>query len=166
MDDEKLLEKYKVIWNKIEDIKNINVNALPVYDDRYIKTKIGSFVGKVYTNFRGLNPPQDDIKIQSFIVVSTDSLLACDNKYYLQVYLNNCAYKSVNKQMKDYPDKKFKRLDNINVDYDRIDISKGIYLAKSSICKEFMICHYWFFNHGFKFQYLYAMVVMFDNVLM
>ena len=38
-DDEKLLEKYKVIWTKIEDLKNIKLNASPVYDDRYIKTK-------------------------------------------------------------------------------------------------------------------------------
>ena len=38
--DEKLLEKYKAIWNKIDDLKNIKLNTLPVYDDRYIKTKI------------------------------------------------------------------------------------------------------------------------------
>ena len=36
----------------------------------------------------------------------------------------------------------------------RIDISKGIYLTKSSTkSRECMICHYWFFNYGFKFQY-------------
>ena len=38
--DEKLLEKYKAIWTKIEDLKNVELNALPVYGDRYIKTKI------------------------------------------------------------------------------------------------------------------------------
>ena len=36
----------------------------------------------------------------------------------------------------------------------RIDISKGIYPTKSSIkSRECMICHYWFFNHGFNCQY-------------
>ena len=39
IDDEKLLEKYQAIWTKIEDLKNIELNALPVYNDRYIKTK-------------------------------------------------------------------------------------------------------------------------------
>ena len=39
VDDEKLLEKYKVIWTKIEHLKNIELNALPVYDDKYVKTK-------------------------------------------------------------------------------------------------------------------------------
>ena len=51
IDDEKLLEKYKAIWINIEDIKSIKSNALPVYDDRYIKTKIRTFGDKVYTIF-------------------------------------------------------------------------------------------------------------------
>ena len=34
IDDEKLLEKYKTIWTKIQDLKNIELNALTVYDDR------------------------------------------------------------------------------------------------------------------------------------
>ena len=36
--------------------------------------------------------------------------------------------------------------------YERIDLSKEIEVAKSNDCKECLICHYWFFNHGFKFQ--------------
>ena len=37
--DEKLLEKYKTIGTKIEELKNIEFNALPFYDDRYIYKK-------------------------------------------------------------------------------------------------------------------------------
>ena len=36
--------------------------------------------------------------------------------------------------------------------YVRIDASKGIDPANSNNRKECMIYHYWFFNHGFKFQ--------------
>ena len=36
--------------------------------------------------------------------------------------------------------------------YDRIDINEGIDLAESNNSKEYTICHYWFFNHGFNFQ--------------
>ena len=32
-------------------------------------------------------------------------------------------------------------------------MSKGIDLARSNKRKECMICHYCFFNHGFKFQH-------------
>ena len=31
IDNEKLMEKYKAIWIKVEDLKNIELNALPVY---------------------------------------------------------------------------------------------------------------------------------------
>ena len=36
--------------------------------------------------------------------------------------------------------------------YDRIDISEGSDPTKINRSKECTICHYWFFNHGFKFQ--------------
>ena len=104
IDDEKLLEKYKAVLTKIEDLKSIELNALPVYDDRSIKTKIKTYSDKVCTNFRGLNVPEDDIGCESFTVTSIDSLLIYKNKYYLQVYLDNCAYNIANKQMTDYLD--------------------------------------------------------------
>ena len=47
IDDEKLMEKFKAIWTKIEDFKNIKLNTLPVYDDRYIKTKTRTYGDKV-----------------------------------------------------------------------------------------------------------------------
>ena len=65
------------------------MNALPVYDDRHIKTKMRAHGDKVYTNFRGLNVSEDDIECGSFTVISNDYLLIYENKYYLQVYLDN-----------------------------------------------------------------------------
>ena len=32
IDDQKLLEKYKANWSKIEDLENIELIALPIYD--------------------------------------------------------------------------------------------------------------------------------------
>ena len=104
INDEKLLERYKAIWTKIEDLKKIELNALPVYDDRYIETKIRIYGDKAYTNFRGLNVAEEDIEWESFAAIFFYSFLVYDNKYYLQVYLDNCAYKIVNKQMTDYFD--------------------------------------------------------------
>ena len=51
INDEKLLEKYKNIWTKIEDSKNIELNTLTVYDDRQRNAKIRIYRDKVYTNF-------------------------------------------------------------------------------------------------------------------
>ena len=38
-DDEKLLEKYEAIWTKIKDLKNIKINVLPAYNDKYINIR-------------------------------------------------------------------------------------------------------------------------------
>ena len=57
-----------------------------------------------YTNFGGLNVSEDDIECESFTVISINSLLVSENKYYLQLYFDNCAYKITNKQMADYLD--------------------------------------------------------------
>ena len=77
---------------------------LPVYDDRYIKSKIRPYGDKVCTNFCGLNVPKDGVECESFKINSIDSLLVYKNKYYLQVYLDNCSYKVIDKQMTDYLD--------------------------------------------------------------
>ena len=37
--DDKLLKKHKTTWNKIEDLQKIELDTLPVYEDRYIKPK-------------------------------------------------------------------------------------------------------------------------------
>ena len=132
IDDEKLLEKFKAIQTKIEDLRNIGLNALPGYNDRYMKSKIRTYGDKIYTNVRGLNVTEDDIEWESFTIISINSLLSYDKKYYIQAYLDNCVYKIVNKQMTDYLD------ENLFEDqilkmlyYDRIDISEGIDPAKS-----------------------------------
>ena len=102
IDDDKLLNKHKTIWTKIEDLQNID--ALPTYDDRYVKTKIWTNGDKFYTNFCGLSVPEDGVECKCFAVICIDSLLVYGNKYYLQVYSNNFAYKTVSKQMVDFLD--------------------------------------------------------------
>ena len=51
--------------------------------------------------------PEDGVECQSFTTISIDSSLVYENKYYLLVYLDNCAYKIVEKQMLDYLDDHF-----------------------------------------------------------
>ena len=51
IDNEKLLDKYKAILKKIENLKNIKLNTLPVYDDRCIKTKLRTYCDKFFFKF-------------------------------------------------------------------------------------------------------------------
>ena len=52
--------------------------------DIYIK-KIRMHDNKIYTNVRGLNVPEDDIEWQYFTVISINSLLVYENKYYYYI---------------------------------------------------------------------------------
>ena len=85
IDDKKQLEKYKAIRTEIENLKHVKLNTLPVYDGRYIKTKIRTFGDKVYTNFRGSNVPEDDIECESFTEdlknVKLNALPVYDDRY-------------------------------------------------------------------------------------
>ena len=66
------------------------------------KWKKRTYGDTVYTNFHGLNVSEDDIECKYFTAISVDFLLVYESRYYLQVYLGNCAYKIVNKKMTDY----------------------------------------------------------------
>ena len=80
------------------------MNTLSFYDNRYIKTKTRTCGDKDYTNFRHLIVPEEGAEYESFTILSIDSLLVSENKYYLQVCLDNRAYKTVNTEMVDHFD--------------------------------------------------------------
>ena len=44
------------------------------------------------------------VQNDNFTVISIDSLLIYENKYYLWIYLDNCVYKTVKIQMIHYLD--------------------------------------------------------------
>ena len=54
-----------------------------------IKVQIRAYGDQVFTSLWGLNMPGDGIECKSFATISIDYLLAYENKYYQQVYLNN-----------------------------------------------------------------------------
>ena len=70
------------------------MKVLPVYDYRYLKTIIRAYGDKVYTNFQGLNVPEDEIECESYIHFYRFFYSFID-------YLNSCAYKIADKRMVD-----------------------------------------------------------------
>ena len=76
--DNKLLEIYKTIWTKIEDLKNCMLYQFFIH--LYIKSKIRGYGGKFYTNFRNLNLPELGEECGSFTAISIDSLLVYEKK--------------------------------------------------------------------------------------
>ena len=52
-----VLDKYNEIWSVIKNKVGIKFHSLPVYDQRYIKTKVREFDGKIKANFLGNGVP-------------------------------------------------------------------------------------------------------------
>ena len=57
--DNKLLKQYNKIWEKISNFMNIEFDGEPVYgdNDKYIKTKMKMYEGRVNTNIQGKKLP-------------------------------------------------------------------------------------------------------------
>ena len=52
VNDKVILKKYFEIWNKIKSLIKKEFNSEPVYNDKYIKTKMKIYNDRVYTNFQ------------------------------------------------------------------------------------------------------------------
>ena len=57
--DNKLLEKYNEIREKVSNIIKKGFDGEPVYNDKYLKNKIKSYKGKVNTNFHSDKIPKE-----------------------------------------------------------------------------------------------------------
>ena len=91
--DEKTLKRYFKIWNKIKSLIKKELNSEPVYNDKYIKTKIKIYNDKVYTNFQHNKIPKDNEYYTCLSVILLDSIFVNSNKeYYPQIFLEECKY--------------------------------------------------------------------------
>ena len=52
VNDKEILKKYLEIWDKIKGLIKKEFNSEPVYNDKYIKTKIKIYNNRVYTIFK------------------------------------------------------------------------------------------------------------------
>ena len=50
--------KYNEIWNKIKSLLNIKLHSQPIYDKKYIKTKVRTFNNTINTLFSGDKTPK------------------------------------------------------------------------------------------------------------
>ena len=49
--DDELLEKFNELWENVSNSIKKEFDSEPIYDEKYLKTKIKSFEGKIKTNF-------------------------------------------------------------------------------------------------------------------
>ena len=98
--DKEILEKYSEIWNKIKSLIKKEFNSEPVYNDKYIKTKIKIYNHKVYTNFQHNKISKDNEYCACLSVILSDSIFVNSGKeYYPQIFLEECKYVIKNRKI-------------------------------------------------------------------
>ena len=96
--------KYTEIWNKIKSVLNVKSHSQPIYDEKYIKTKIKTFNNTINTLFSGDEIPKERIHYVCISVICIDSVLRTDKKNYAQVYLEQCKYKIKKRELVSFID--------------------------------------------------------------
>ena len=99
IEDEYGYLKYNEIWNKIKSILNVKFHSQPIYDDKYIKTKVKTFNNSINTLFSRDEIPKERIYYVYISAICIDLVLRRDKKNSPQVYLEQCKYKIKKKEL-------------------------------------------------------------------
>ena len=94
--DQEVLNKYNKIWDKIKDSFGKRLDSEPVYNDKYIKTKISLYSINFYDN----KMLMEKKRYICLFVILLDSIFANLHKeYYSQIFLKECKYTVKNKEI-------------------------------------------------------------------
>ena len=91
--DDEVWEKYDKIWDVIKNKLGIKFHSEPVYEYKYLKTKVREYDGVIKTNFLGNGVPKENMNYTCIACITIDSVMRMEKKNYLQVYLEECKYR-------------------------------------------------------------------------
>ena len=108
------LERYTAIWEKISDLVNKKFDSDPIYNNKYINTKIRSYNNDIKTNFRNIDNKNNKLSEKNkpykcVSLISLGCIIKINKKYYSQTLLQECVYKLINKKIENI-------ITNINLD--------------------------------------------------
>ena len=103
-EDESVYVKYNQVWNRIKELLGVRFHTEPIYDDSYVKTKVKTFGEIVKTLFSGDEIPKERVEYSCLSCISIDSVLKVDKKNFPQVYLEQCKYKIMKREPKNFID--------------------------------------------------------------
>ena len=97
--DDQVWEKYEQIWDLIKNKRGIKFHSEPVYDKKYLKTKVREYDSVIKTIFLGNDVPKENMHYTCIACITIDSVMRMEKKNYPQVYLEECKYEIKKIQM-------------------------------------------------------------------
>ena len=84
----------------------IEFDSKTVYgeDDKYVKTKIKTYGGRVITNFPRKKMPKEKAPCKCLSIIMLDSVIKARKKYYPQTLLEECKYEQENIKVENLTD--------------------------------------------------------------
>ena len=76
------LNKYNEIWDVFKKMLQIKFHSMPVYDEKYLKTKVREYDGVIKTNFLGNNVPKENVHYTSIACITIDSVMRMKRKFF------------------------------------------------------------------------------------
>ena len=96
----------------------IKFHSLPVYDKKYLKTKVREYDGVIKTNFLNNGIPKENMHYTCIACITIDSVMKMNKKYFPQVYLEECKYKIKKIQMSRFINAELESDDELKSDSD------------------------------------------------
>ena len=92
-DNNEFLERYTTIWEKISDLVNKKFNSDPLYNNKYINTKIRSYNNDIKTNFHDIDNkdnklPEKDKPYKCVSLMSLDCIIKIINRKVENIITN------------------------------------------------------------------------------
>ena len=122
--NKQLLKNYNKIWKKVERLMSIDFDSKTTYgeDNNYIKTKIKTYKDNITTNFynkKGCKKIlEEKIPHKCLSIIILDSVLYTYEKYYRQIFLEECKYVKENIKANNFIDKELKSESDTDTDSD------------------------------------------------
>ena len=95
--DDELLEKYNEIWEKVRNITKNEFDSEPVYNKKYLRTKIKSYSEQISTNFHNNKIPNEGSHCICLSVILIDSGYKKGKSYFPQVVFSYISLQKYNK---------------------------------------------------------------------
>ena len=95
-------EKYECIWNVIKNELNIKFHSQPIYENKYLRTKVREFDVSIKTNFLGNNIPKENIYYTCIACITVDSVMKMNKKIPTSLFRRAQVQSKKNKYSKIY----------------------------------------------------------------
>ena len=73
--DDEVWEKYEQIWDVIKNKLDTKFHSKPIYEQKYLKTKVREFDGLIKTNSLGNEVPKENMHYTCIACITIDSVM-------------------------------------------------------------------------------------------